>query len=185
MRKDTYRVALGGLLTAAAVALMFLGSIIPLATFAVPAMASLCVLFFALEYNRSFAFVVYLAISLLSVFLVPDKEVAFLFLLFFGHYPILKGIFENFKSKIISWVSKFAVFNASILFLYWILINVLQLTAVVSDFAETTTAMLAALLIVGNIAFFVYDIALTQLITLYIYRIRPKLTKTSPPERGR
>ena len=42
--KDTFRIALGGLLSAAAVAILFFGSIIPFATFLAPAAASLAVL---------------------------------------------------------------------------------------------------------------------------------------------
>ncbi len=174
---NTYRVALGGLLTAAAVAVMFLGSVIPFATFAVPAISSLTILYFSLEYGKRFALLVYIAISTLSLLLIPDKEIAFLFALFFGHYPILKGVFENVKNKLAGWIFKFLAFNASILIIYWLLTSVFVSEMVLSEFAGYTKGFLIVLLLAGNLAFLLFDIALTRLISMYLFRIRPKLNR--------
>ena len=177
MKRDTYRVALGGLVIALAVAVMFLGSIFPFTTVAVPAIASLTVLYFAIEYKKLAATFVYIAISILSLLFIPEKEAALLFVFFFGHYPILKSIFEMMRSKLFGWILKFAVFDSAIILLYWLITKILVIEAVRQEFAGYSTTWLAALLLLGNITFLVYDIALTRLISLYIYRFRPMLTR--------
>ncbi|MEG2677419.1 MAG: hypothetical protein RR933_04800, partial [Oscillospiraceae bacterium] len=65
MHRNTYKIALGGLVSAAAVAIMFFGSILPFATFISPAVASFSVLYFCIEYNRRTALLVYAVIGLL------------------------------------------------------------------------------------------------------------------------
>ncbi|NLL91596.1 MAG: hypothetical protein GX222_04150 [Ruminococcaceae bacterium] len=178
MRKsDSYVIALGGILTAVSITIMFMGSMIPFATFAVPAMASLTVLFFVMELSKTTAFIVYLSISILSLLLVSDREVTFLFAFFFGHYPILKALFENLKRKILEYLLKFSVFNISIISAYFLMLKIFGFEAIVKEFADYKTAFLLLLLVLGNVTFFVYDIALTRLIILYIRLIRPKLKR--------
>ena len=41
------------------------------------------------------ALIVYVAVSILSIFMTPDREAAIMFICFFGHYPIIKGIIER------------------------------------------------------------------------------------------
>ena len=43
-------------------------------------------------------------------FLLAEKEAAILYLFFFGHYPILKGLIEKIKKAVIEWVLKISVF---------------------------------------------------------------------------
>ncbi len=175
MREKNYRTSLGGLLAAAAVASMFFGSVIPFATFTAPAIASLSVLFFTIEYGRRYSVIIYAAISILSALLAPDKEIALLFVCFFGYYPILKGIFESKLKKNICCVCKIAVFNAGILLVYLALSRLLILQSVREELAEYSTAMKAGILLLGNFTFIVFDIALTKLITEYLRRWRVKL----------
>ncbi|NMA07278.1 MAG: hypothetical protein GX928_06160, partial [Ruminococcaceae bacterium] len=111
----------------------------------------------------------------LSLLLVSDREVAFLFTFFFGHYPILKAIFENLKRRILEYLLKFSVFNISMISAYFLMLKVFGFEAIVKEFADYKTAFLMLLLVLGNITFFIYDIALTRLIILYIRIIRPKL----------
>lgn len=169
--------ALGGVLTAAAVALMFFGSVIPFATYSVPAMASFCVLFMVIEFGNTVAFMVYAAISLLSALLVPDKEIAMMFIFFFGYFPIIKAIFEKKFAKPIAILFKFIIFNLSVSLAYVIMTKVFVIEAVQNEFKSYTLLFMAALLIMGNIMLFFFDLALTKIVWLYLYKLRNKLVK--------
>lgn len=177
MRGGSYRIALGGLLSALAAVVLFLGSVVPVAVFTAPAAAALAVLYFSVEYSKRFALLVYVVISSLTLLFAPDKEPAFLFALLLGYYPVLKGVFESLKSRAVSLLLKFVLFNSAVLLTYWLLINLFFSQALLNEFSGYTPYMIVLLLALGNIAFFLYDIALTRLISLYVLRIRPKLNK--------
>ena len=176
-RNDTFRVALGGLLSAAAVAILFFGSILPFATFLAPAAASLAVLYFCLEYNRKTALLVYAVIATLALLLAPDKELALLFAVFLGYYPIAKTLIEKLRSKPLKWALKLTICNVTTLSLYWIITQVLVIEAVRDEFAAYTTALVVALVLLGNATFVIFDVALTRLSMLYLVKYRPKLTR--------
>lgn len=177
MRKNsTFRVALGGVVTAAAIALMFLGSIIPFATFASPAIAGFCVLYFCLEFNKPTALAVYFSISALALLLVPDKEQALLFTCVFGFYPIIKQLIEAKTKKSLSVALKFLVFNASVFLLYYAVVRLFSLDIIMNEMRGYSIWMLAAMLVMGNVAFYFYDILLTRVSFLYFAKIRPRLT---------
>jgi hypothetical protein len=91
-----------------------------------------------------------------------------MYTLFFGFYPILKERFEKL-GKVISWVCKLCVFNIS-----------LVLIAVASKLVLAESAALPVeLYIIGFViaqgVFVLYDVALTRLISFYIYRLRKRL----------
>lgn len=177
MKEKTYRTAMGGLVTAAAIAILFLGSIIPFATFASPALAALCVLYFCLEFTAGTAAVVYAAIAVLAVLLVPDKEQAFLFVCVFGFYPVVKKLVERRLPKLFGLLIKMLYFNGTICGLYYVLTRLFVLEVVRSEFAEYTTVMLIVMLVMGNIMFYLYDIALTRVSFLYFAKLKPRLVR--------
>ncbi len=177
MHKNTYRTALGGVLSALAVAVMFFGSVLPFATIIAPAAASLCVLYFCLEFNKGTAFVIYVAISALSLLLSPDKELALIFVCFLGYYPIVKLLYEGKFSRTLAYVFKFVNLNVSIGLLYYVITRVFVLAAVREEFAQYTVGVIILLAVLGNITFFIFDVALTRFCVLYFTTIRPKLMK--------
>ena len=153
MRSKAYPIALGGMLAAAAVVLMCIGTIIPVATYAVPMLCLLvCQVVLKLCGSR-IAWAWYGAVSLLSLLLSPDKEAAAVFLTL-GCYPILKPKLERRKGK---WLWKALYFNGSILLLYWILLKIIGMEQLASDFEGMSIAMYAVLLILGNVTFFLVD----------------------------
>ena len=153
MRSKAYPIALGGMLAAVAVVLMSIGTIIPVATYAAPVLCLLvCQVVLKLCGSR-IAWAWYGAVSLLSLLFSPDKEAAAVFLTL-GCYPILKPKLERRKGK---WLWKAAYFNGSILLLYWILLKLIGMEQLLSDFEGMGIAMYAVLLILGNVTFFMAD----------------------------
>lgn len=175
VRRRTLAVATGGVLSGMALALMLLGSVIPLATFITPALAALCVLYFCLEFGNKMAFAVYFVISTLSLLLAADKELALVFTCVIGYYPILKQLTEKLRSRLLKWLIKFSVFNVTAIGLYYVLLHVFVMASVREEFAEYTTPLLVVLVLLANLTLFFYDRVLTKLSVLYIVKIKPKL----------
>ena len=152
-KRPAYSVALGGLLAALAVVIMGLGTLIPIATYVCP-MACIVLTQVVLKIcGRRIAWAWYGAVAILSCLLAPDKEAAAVFA-FLGFYPIVKPRLEGLKYP---WLGKAVYFNIAILVMYWLLISVLGLTALVEEYRQTGRIMLAVQLILGNVIFFLLD----------------------------
>ena len=145
--------ALGGVLAALAVVIMSMGTLIPVATYACPMLCALLVQVVLKTCGTRVAWAWYGAVALLSMLLAPDKEAAFVFL-FLGYYPILKPKLDRSRGK---WLWKLLLFNGAVLLMYWLLMAVLGLSQVISDFSEMGFAMTVLLLILGNVTFFLLD----------------------------
>lgn len=154
-RKQTQAssVALGGVLAAAAVVIMCMGGLIPVATFVCP---MLCMLLQAVVLNQCgprMAWAWYGAVAVLSLLMGPDKEAAAVFV-FLGYYPIVKPWLDGKKLK---WLWKLLLFNCAIGILYTLLLHVFGLEQVAEDYAELGTAMTVVMLLLGNVTFFLLD----------------------------
>ena len=146
-------VALGGVLAALAVAAMALGTIIPIATYVCHMFCALLLQVVLKTSGRRMAWAWYGAVSLLAVLLAPDKEAAAVFL-FLGYYPIVKPWLD---SRMIPWLWKGLLFNGAIGLMYFLLIRLLGLEALVQEFTGMGLGMLALLLVLGNVTFFLLD----------------------------
>ena len=153
MRSKAYPIALGGMLAAAAVVLMSIGTIIPVATYAAPVLCLLLCQTVLKLCGKRIAWAWYGAVAFLSLLMAPDKEAAAVFLVL-GYYPILKLKLDALKGK---WLWKALYFNGSILALYWVLMNIIGMQQLLSDFEGMGIAMTAVLLILGNVTFFLLD----------------------------
>lgn len=146
-------VALGGMLAALAIVIMGLGGMIPIATYACPILATLLLAIVQKLCGSRIAWAWYGAVAILSVLISPDKEAAGVFV-FLGYYPILKKRFDRFRFKTL-W--KALYFNVSILVLYWLLLKLFGLDSLSEDFQALGVAGLVAMLVMGNLLFFLLD----------------------------
>ncbi|MDF2567082.1 MAG: hypothetical protein K0R90_538 [Oscillospiraceae bacterium] len=175
--KKSYKVSIGGTVASLSLLLMFLTSIFPFANYALPAIAGLLLIVIVVEINKKYALVVYLAVSLLSVVIVPMKEPAFLYAAFFGYYAILKSVLEQLKNRAVEWTLKLLVFNVSMASVYLLMIYLFRISEVINDFNDTAKYSLVVFWIAANGVFIVYDIALSRMIGTYINWFRPKYLK--------
>ena len=164
-RVRTKRLSVCALLCALGVTVLYLGSLIELLDACTAAVAALLTVLVTIEYGSRYAWGLYAATALLSLFLLPVKTAAAIYLLF-GYYPILKAYFERMRSP-------------------WCHLTK-QLFFLVSDVAAVAVSawlitgntvlpwMNAALLALGLLTLNLFDVALTRLITLYLrkYRLR-------------
>lgn len=147
---------LGGLLAGLAIVIMCLGSLIPFATFICPAFCCMLTKVVFARCGRRIAWAWYGAVAMLSLLMAPDKEAAAMFL-FLGYYPICKPWLDRRR---LSWLYKALLFNCSIAVMYYLLLQVIGLQQVVSDYEELGTAMTVAMVLMGNVTFFMLDVLL-------------------------
>ena len=170
------KIALGGLLTALGVVLMFLTGLIPIGTYALPAIAGVLLIVAVIEIGAKWAWMIYAAVAVLSLLFAADKEAALLFVLVFGYYPVLKSFLERISNKVLSWISKFAVFNVAVVACFFLAVNFLQLPE--DSFTVFGIYLPWVFLILGNAVFLIYDIALSGLVATYVEKLHHRVTKT-------
>ncbi|MBE6985479.1 MAG: hypothetical protein E7434_07740 [Ruminococcaceae bacterium] len=171
-RNNTKRTALCGILAAMALAVMFMGGVIPFASIACPVLASLIMIPVYAECGKTWGWIWFMAVAILAAFMAPVKESAVLFV-FFGYYPMLKKYFNRLKP--LKYVLKFVYLNATVFVAYWLMLRVFELTDVSKDFEGVQTWMLGLMLVLANISFFIYDLLIDRIEILYHVRLRPKL----------
>lgn len=151
------RMALGGVLAALAVVIMSLGSLIPILTYVSPMLCALLLQVVLLGCGERVAWAWYGAVAILSALLSADKEAAAAFL-FLGYYPIVKPKIDKLHLR---WLWKLLLFNGSIGVMYYLLLNLFGMAELGAEFAEMGTVLLALMLVLGNVTFFLLDKVLT------------------------
>ena len=174
---ESRRIALAGVFGALSLTFMLVGGILPLATFAAPAIAGILIMPVTIEFGRKTGWLLYAAIGLLSLLLVSDREMSLIFLFFFGFYPLLKTNLERLHTHTGRLLAKFAVFNLCVISMYALILLVFPIPAINAEFAEMGWGFAGVLLAMGNVTFAVYDAAVARLVSLYCARLRPRLMK--------
>lgn len=167
---NTKEIARGGLLAAAAVALLYVGGT---ATYVGPAACLVAGVASAVPLLRrarlKIAVMLYLAVSILSALLVPRKIVVAAYVLFCGLYPIVKFCIECYAPRRTQTSIKLAYFNIAL-----VIAAALAVFVFLPQFAITGFVRIAAVWVAANIAFTIYDVALSRLIAL--------LRRSLPPD---
>lgn len=169
--KQSKRITLCAICSALSAVVMLLG-IIPYFTYAVPAVAGLFFIIPLIEIGKTYALASYFVTSVIVLFF-PEQETKIVFILLFGFYPILKAIIEKVKSRAVEWVLKIGVFSACITLSYFAVKLLIGID--VNDFGVLGKYGVAIFLVLCYIAFVLYDIAISRITMLYIYRLRPSL----------
>lgn len=168
---NTKKLALCGVLSSLQVVILYLSSVFNVIDLTLAAATVFVMIFAVLEIGGKYPFIMYAVVSLLSLLILPQKFSAVVYALFFGWYPMAKMFFERFNG-IIAWVLKILTFNASFIIIYNICISVLGLEG--SGDIDTSLYN-AIMLILGNIAFLMFDIMLKLVIKLYKLKLRKQL----------
>lgn len=179
MKKLSFNIALGGIVSALCILLMFLVGVFPFFVYAFPMLCSLliCVVFY--ESGVKTALITYASICVLSLLLSADKESAIIFTALFGYYPIAKIYIDKISYKFLRLLLKLAIFNFTMLLSYHILIKIFGVVDLSEIAGEATDLSVLALLIIGNITFVFYDFAIKRLSDRYLAYWRKHLFKGS------
>lgn len=162
------KLAVCAMMSALGVVVLYLGSLVEVMDIAMSALASLFVIFAVIEYGKAAPWCIYGVTGILSAILLPNKLPALMYLLFFGFYPIIKEKTERLRKKPIQWLVKELIFNVCL-----IILMTLSNFILLIDIRETFVFEVV-FFILANGVFVIYDIALTRLISTYIFRLRGK-----------
>ena len=156
-------VAFSGLLAALAMAIMYLGGLIPLSTYICPMLCSL-ICFIVLHFcGKRLTWAWYFAISLLCMLVGPDKEAALAFL-FLGYYPIVKQCLDAKKFR---WLWKALLFNTAVGLIYLFQVYIMGIDVSAAEFQGVGLFWLLLLLVLGNATFFLMDKLLNKLLKMH------------------
>ena len=177
MRDISYRVALGGIVSALCLVTMFLAGVLPALYLLLPGIAGILLMIIAVEVNTAWAFLTYIAVSLLSLFITFDKEAALIFIMLFGHYPILRFYIQKIPLRFIRLLIKLLIYNVCITGYFYVTVYILGVDDLLDEFGDFGKYGACILLGITNLIFLVYDIDLDFMHNIYKRRIMPKFRK--------
>ncbi len=166
----SFKVALGGVIAALSLVLMLLAGVTSTLVYAIPMITGALLMMLVVEFGQTFAGLIYVVVSILSLLLLGNKEVAIMYVAFFGYYPIIKSILEKHLKGFICWIVKYIIFNVAMVLSYFIVTKIFMISF--DDIESFGEFALPLLLLAGNIVFVMYDIVLTRLVSIYLYRWR-------------
>lgn len=169
-RKTSFdkKIVVAGVLAALSVIILYLGCAIEVLDLTMSAIVSLLVVVIVIEMGYKYAWMTYIATAILSILLLPQKSPAIFYACFMGFYPIIKSYLERINSALARWIIKLVVGNAALALMF------ILMSLFLPDEFEGGWLMLVTYLL-GIIAFLMYDVALSKLITLYFVRIRDRI----------
>lgn len=160
------RTALGGVLAALSLLLLYAATLMPSGRIGMVAVAGLVPAAAVISGGLAAGFLCYGAAGLLGLLLLPDKGCALLYAIFFGLYPMVKSAIERLRKLPLELLLKLVFFN-------------IVLAILLFGFSSLLFPLLPELLhsplpifLVGNGAFLLYDYGFSKLATYYAARIR-------------
>ena len=161
-------IVVSGVLVALSVIILYLGSAIEVLDLTMSAIVSLLAVVIVIEMGYKYAWATYAATSVLSLLLLPQKTPAIFYACFMGFYPIIKSYVERINSAVLRWIIKLAIGHSALAMM------LLVMFIFVPEELETEW-LLFSTYILGIVAFVMYDVALTKLISFYFARIRDRV----------
>ena len=149
IKEKSFKASFGGISAALSLIIMAILGSFQSMTYAAPVICGFFIAFAVIEFSSKFAFALYLAVSVLALAVVPNKEA---------------GVFY----ALVSWIIKYVIFNIAIIIAYLICSKLLNIPYDEVGFLGKFTLLF--LWGSGNVAFLIYDIAFTRVVTLYIYK---------------
>lgn len=165
--KQTKKLALAAILSALGVVILLLGSVITVLDLTAVALASFLIMLAVIELGGAYPYLIWLVTGILAMLLLPDKFGAAVYMGFGGVYPIFKAMFERLHPAV-SWILKFSFFNTVLTVIIIVCNYVLRIP-------ETGLGFTLPVYAICNVAFFLYDIASTSIITVYLIKLRRRL----------
>ena len=164
--KGTRALVVAAVLAALGVLCLALGSLLQVLDLSMAVIASLFVVFAVIELGDKYAVLVFVVTAILSVLLIPTKTAPLVYLCFAGYYPILKAKFEARMPRFLSLLVKILFFNAMLALMMFLLLKVLLITVPSPHYYW--------LLLLLTPVFVLYDVSLSRLVTIYLYKLRDR-----------
>ena len=175
MDRVSYRVALGGIVSAFCLMGMFLTGVFPLLYLVLPMISGVLLLIVVEEVGIEWGWVTYVAVGLLSMFVTFDKEAALIFIMFFGCYPLLTKYAGRIPLKWLRLVIKMVFFNVTMVLYFYINVHLLGLTDLLEAFEDFGRYGGPITLAILNPFFLMYDFSLRNLTIVYRRIVKPRI----------
>lgn len=178
--KTASKTAICSMIAALCLALMLSTAVIPFLSYAIPMISGALIMIIVIECDKLWALFVYVAVSILSLLIVPDKSAALAFAAYFGYYPILKAVIESKKLGVIEYVIKyfhivFVVVGAYFLMLKFFGIETQDMEFFASHLGKWYSYI--ALAAFSCLFFYLYDTALSKTVIIYQHKLRKKFRR--------
>ncbi len=155
-QSKTKSMALGGMLTAVAVVVMCLGSMIPVNTYICPVVCILMTRPVMKICGKKIAFCYYMAVAVLSMLMAPDREAALVYV-FLGYYPLIQDFLNRIYPKVLRIFAKIGFFTVSGAAVYALLIAVIGAEDLVFDMGTAELVMMLAAVFIWDAMFLMVD----------------------------
>ncbi len=174
--RESSKAALCGIVSALSVVIMLSTFISPFLVYTAPAFSGLLLLLVFNELGFKWSFATYVSISLLSLFIIADKESAIFFTFLFGYFPMLSCVINGkFSNRIPRLIIKLLICNLSCLLALVLCSNVLGIDT--DDVFSEGKLYLIIFLALCNLFFIIYCILINRLQVLYIIKLQKKFRK--------
>ena len=173
--RSTKKLTLSAVTVALGVAFMVIGALFEPLDLAVACMSSILVVFVYIEIGSPYTWLVWICTALISALCYPASGMWVMYLFLFGLYPMIKGYIEK-SPCVFWWPMKLAFYAVAAVALGLVLSFILGIPLVDGDFfGLPTEAVLAVLMLIGALAFVMYDIFITAGVRMYYKKLRPKI----------
>lgn len=139
-----------GMAAALSIVLLLIGSIAELGMYAAPMLAGMLLVPIGNRFGRKYHVLLWLVVSLLSFMLIPSPEQNLMYFCLFGCYPILWPLFMRIGRRWLRIAAKLLFFNLVV-----VAVEALVMLLLIPE--SLGTALAAALLVLGNLLFIMYD----------------------------
>ena len=172
--KNSMKIAVCGIFTALSVVLLFFGGVMIIFLYMMPMITSVFMIILRRTFGVSSAVITYIATSLISFMVVPERECMLMYVLFFGYYPIIYPVLQRIKFAFIRIILKLMLFNSMLCFIQLIMIYVFGVPLLKEDEGIIFLIVFA----VGfNIMFIIYDIVVKIISILYKQKLEKRIKK--------
>ncbi|MBE6711556.1 MAG: hypothetical protein E7579_10610 [Ruminococcaceae bacterium] len=158
----TKRIALGGVMAALAIALLYLLGMTAF-DLSVLVLCALMTMLVMVECGVRTTWIYAAVTSVLALLLLPSKLYAIQYLMFSAVYPILKMYFERMPA-LFAWLLKISCLD-SMLMMCLVLVRLVFTTADFFPFTMPT-------FLLGTVFFVLFDIVMTMCISVYMIKLR-------------
>lgn len=177
MKDISYKVALGGIVSAMCLVCMFIAGVIPMLYLLLPMIAGVLMMIIAEEVSISWAWLTYISVSILSLFITADKEAALIFIMLFGHFPIIRFYLDRIKLRVVGFLIKMLICNICLVSYFYVTVYIFGIKEILKDMSDFGKYGALILLALSNVIFVFYDVNLGAIHNVYIKKFMPKLKK--------
>ena len=166
MRKDSVgKIAYASMFVAISVVVCVIAGMFQTMSLAITALAGLIAAISLLLCGFKYSLLVYIATSILSILLVPNKECAVYYVLLFGHYPMTKLLIERIGKRFVSWLVKILVANALCV------AEMLIAAYVLGVYEAVGISLFLVTMLLFNVVFVLYDICITRVMVALVVKL--------------